>query len=92
MIIAMIAAVALQAAAPQTTGGVAATPAKPAETKPAATKPAEPEKKICRREAVVGSSIESRICKTKAQWDAEAERARTSSQSININRTDAPGS
>lgn len=44
--------------------GQAATPA-------AGTKPAEP-KKICRRETSTSSRLDAkRVCKTRAEWDAE---------------------
>jgi hypothetical protein len=72
MIVSMIAALALQAAAPAATD----TKAPPAKTvqadKPKTDDKNDPDKKVCRRQTPVGSSIETRVCKTRAEWDQDA--------------------
>ena len=84
MIVIMIAALAMQAATPAQADPKAPT-AKASQTadkaKPAAT-PDDPDKKICRRQTPVGSSIEQRVCKTKAQWDVEAENAQNTTNNV----------
>ncbi len=45
-----------------------------AQETPAVEKPAE--KKICRSVAATGSIMGKRECRTKAEWDAIAERSR----------------
>jgi hypothetical protein len=77
MIVIMIAALALQAATPAQTD-TKAPPAKSSQTADKSKTPDQddPDKKTCRRQAPIGSTIEQRVCKTKAEWDAEAERAR----------------
>jgi len=79
MIVAIFAALALQAAAPAQ-GDAKAPPAKSSQTTGAAktTDQPDPDKKICRRQTPIGSTIEQRICKTQAQWDVEAENAHNS--------------
>jgi hypothetical protein len=78
MILIMIAALALQAATPAQSDAKTP-PAKSSQTADK-SKPADqddPDKKVCRRQTPVGSTIEQRVCKTKAQWDAEAANAQT---------------
>ncbi len=77
MIVIVIAALALQAATPAQ-GDAKAPPAKSSQTadKSKTTDQDDPDKKICRRQTPIGSTIEQRVCKTKAQWDADAENAR----------------
>ena len=76
MIVAMIAALALQATTPAQ-GDAKAAQAKSDQSadKSRATDQDDPNKRICRRQTPVGSTIEKRVCKTKAQWDAEAQAA-----------------
>jgi hypothetical protein len=77
MIVIMIAALALQAATPAQSDAKTP-PAKSTQTadkSQTATPQDDPDKKICRRQTPVGSSIEQRVCKTKAQWDVEAANA-----------------
>ena len=45
--------------------GLAASTAIAADKQPAA----KPDKKICRREEVIGSVIPARVCLTKGEWD-----------------------
>jgi hypothetical protein len=41
----------------------------------AQTTSAEPERKICRKEDVVGSRLPKRTCLTQPEWDAKAQAA-----------------
>lgn len=52
-------------------GEPAAAPAAAAAPAPAAEKSAKPNKDglVCRKEAVAGSRMKSRICMTQAEWD-----------------------
>lgn len=77
MIIGIIAALALQAGTPAQ-GDTKTPPAKSDQqaSKPKTSDQPDPDKKVCRRQTPVGSNIEQRICKTQAQWDAEAAGAR----------------
>jgi hypothetical protein len=76
MITVMIAALVMQTAAPAAPDGKSAPTAGAAPTKAVAAPPAaDPDKPVCRRQTPVGSTIEQRVCKTKAQWDADAANA-----------------
>jgi hypothetical protein len=83
MIVIMIATLALQAVTPAQSDAKAP-PAKTSQTadKSKTTDQDDPDKKICRRQTPVGSSIEQRVCKTKAQWDVEAAAAQTQLQDL----------
>lgn len=67
--------------------GVCAMAAMPSQAEPTADRspvaidePDQPQEKLeCRREAVTGSRLSGRrVCKTRAQWKAEAESVRDS--------------
>lgn len=51
-----------------------ATPALASETaqKDATETPAKPEKKVCKTERSTGSIMPKRTCRSKAEWDAQA--------------------
>jgi invasion protein IalB len=59
-------------------GEPAAAPAAAAAPAPAAEKSAKPNKDgmICRKEAVAGSRMKSRICMTQADWDERQRQDR----------------
>lgn len=69
--IALILSAVLMAAAPP--AGEAA-----AQASGAPAKSAKPDKgdMVCRKEAVVGSRMKSRICMTQAEWDARQAQAK----------------
>lgn len=57
-------------------GEQAAAPAEPAQaTEAGAPKPAADEK-VCTMEKSLGSNMKKRVCRTRAQYEAERERAR----------------
>jgi hypothetical protein len=82
MIVSIIAALALQAAAP-VQSDAKAPPAKTAQADKAKTDDKnDPNKKVCHRQTPVGSTIEQRICKTKDEWDKEADTARNTADGV----------
>jgi hypothetical protein len=63
----------------------AAGPADTAATPPAKTAPKpqdDSQAVVCKTETVVGSLIPSRVCRTKADWDAMTESGRKSTQDV----------
>jgi hypothetical protein len=75
--IALVLAAALAAAAPPA-GEAAATPAK-------AEKAKGPDL-VCKKEAVVGSRMKTRICMTQAEWDQKAADAKSEVDAAQRNR------
>jgi hypothetical protein len=63
-------------------GAPAADPATTTATTPAAASPAktdkasDPNKIVCRKEAVLGSRMPSRTCMTQGEWDARKTQSR----------------
>ena len=53
--------------------------------------PAKPDKKICRREEVIGSVIPAHICMTKAEWDQLAAHYDERDKSFLVRRSEAHG-
>ena len=53
--------------------------------------PAKPDKKICRREEVVGSIIPAHICMTRAEWDQLAAHYEEQDKSFLTRRSEAHG-
>ena len=53
---------------------------------------AKPDKKICRREEVIGSVIPAHICMTKAEWDQLAQQSKNSVDKFTSRSTGVPGS
>jgi len=76
--IALVLAAALAAAAPPAGEAAAATPAK-------AEKAKGPDL-VCKKEAVVGSRMKTRICLTQAEWDQKAIDAKTEVDAAQRNR------
>jgi hypothetical protein len=58
----------LASASSQTEPATASTPSAPAPA--TATAPAPREKKVCRREQLIGSIMPTRTCRTQAEWAA----------------------
>ena len=52
---------------------------------------AKPDKKICRREEVIGSVIPARICLTKAEWDELAAHYDERDKGFLVRRSEARG-
>lgn len=66
-------------AAAQAPAAVPAPPPPPAEAKTA-----DDQKKICKREEVIGSRVSGkRVCRTKAQWDAIQAQDQRAVQEMN---------
>lgn len=60
----------------------------------AATERAEPKKNpnkiICKRTKVVGSNLKKRICSTRAEWDALAQRGEDTTREMQRRRGNEP--
>jgi hypothetical protein len=50
---------------------LAASTAQATETAPPAPAPAVKEKKICRTDQLIGSTVPRRVCKTRSEWSAQ---------------------
>ena len=74
MLVPLFAAAALAAsdAAPPPSGAPAAPGAAVSSDKP--QPPSGPDKMICRHEDKIGSNVRIRVCRTRAEWDAEQQR------------------
>jgi hypothetical protein len=62
----------------------------PEQAAPAAVELPKKETVICRREPVLGSHFSKRICRTRAQMDAEREGAQRAIESVGRSRGRAP--
>ncbi|WP_292110033.1 hypothetical protein [Brevundimonas sp.] len=96
MLIALLAAAVLQQASTPAAPEAGAPAAVSASAAPAPNEDEALDRQVCRREAVVGSRFNSRVCMTRREWNQRREESRRlahrlESANANRNRQTAPG-